>query len=142
MIFIWNLNSIIVGFLFGLVMAIGLGYISDELVTEMREESPNDELINSVLFYSLFKYLLPLLLVIGFALLIGPFFTWFYEQILLQESIFGLNPKLVYIGGFLLFSLLLDFAVFLTRTPYPLMKLIANSWMFLMFGLLIPVLVN
>lgn len=142
MIFIWNLNSIIVGFLFGLVMAIGLGYISDELVTEMREESPNDELINSVLFYSLFKYLLPLLLVIGFTLLIGPFFTWFYEQILLQESIFGLNPKLVYIGGFLLFSLLLDFAVFLTRTPYPLMKLIANSWMFLMFGLLIPVLVN
>ena len=142
MIFIWNLNSIIVGFLFGLVMAIGLNYISDELVTEMREESPDDEIINSVIFYNIFKYFLPLLLVIGFALLLGPFFTWFYKQVLLQESIFGLNPKLVYIGSFLLFSLLLDIAVILTRTPYPLLKLIANSWMFLTFGLLLPVLLN
>ena len=142
MIFIWNFDSIIVGFIFGIAMAIGLNYISDDLVTEMREESPDDEIINSVIFYNMFKYFIPLLLVIGFTLLIGPFFTWFYEQVLFQESIFDLDPKLVYIGSILLLSLLLDIAVILTRTPYPSLKLIANSWMFLTFGLLLPVLVN
>ncbi|MFX0015085.1 MAG: hypothetical protein ACFFB2_08180 [Promethearchaeota archaeon] len=142
MILIWNFQSIITGILFGIGLAGGLFFIAEPLVQNMQQEDPDDEFINSKMFMLLMKYLMPILIVIGSGLIIGPIFTWGYKQVLLQESILGFEPGLAFVLGVLVFSFVLDLLVFLTKTPFPFFKLIANTWMFLTLGLLLHLLLK
>ena len=57
MIFLWNIKTIFVGFLFGIGMALGLFLIAEKLIVEMQLDDPDDEFINS----DSFKYLLEII---------------------------------------------------------------------------------
>ena len=103
----------------------------------MREDDPDDEFINSEMFKLLMNYLMPIIIILGSGLIVGPLFTWGYEQILLQESILGMDPGFIFMIGVLIFSLVLDLAIYITKTPFPTCKLVANTWMFLTLGLLL-----
>jgi hypothetical protein len=137
MIFVWNFQSIIIGLLFGIGFSIIFFFIAEDLIHDMRQDDPNDEFINSEMFKLLMKYIMPIIIVLGSGLIVGPFFTWGYNQILLQESIFGMDPGFIFMISILSLSLLLNIAIFITKTPFPTFKLAANTWMFLTLGLLL-----
>ena len=138
--FIWNFVSVFVGLLFGLGFGIGLFFIADKLILEMQQDDPDSEFINSDGFKYLMKLIMPVCIVIGSVILIGPLFTWGYEYIQSFETILGLDPRTFYVVAILALSLLLDLAVFVTKTPFPIFKLVANTWMFLTLGLLLHLL--
>ena len=137
MILIWNFQSIIIGLLFGIGFSASFFFIAEDLILSMRQDDPNDEFINSEMFKMLMKYIMPIIIIFGSGLIVGPFFTWGYEQTLLQESILGMDPGFFFMISILIFSLVLDFAIFITKTPFPTFKLVANTWMFLTLGLLL-----
>lgn len=135
MIFLWNIKTIFVGFLFGIGMALGLFLIAEKLIVEMQLDDPDDEFINSDSFKYLMKYIMPLVIIIGSSIVIGPIFVWGYNYLMDSEVVLGLDSQIFYILAILAFSLILDIAVFASRTPFPLFKLAANTWMFLILGL-------
>ncbi len=137
MIFLWNIKSIIVGILFGVGLGGGFFLIAEQFIADIRLDDPNDEFINSEPFMLLMKYGAPLFILISSAILIGPLFAWINEQFILRDFIFGVNSGLAFILSVLLFSLFLDLAVLVTRTPFPIFKLLANTWMFIIFGVLL-----
>ena len=137
MVFIWNFISIFVGLLFGLGFGIGLFLIADKLILEMQQDDPDDEFINSDGFKYVMKLIMPIGIVIGSTVLIGPLFAGGYEYLQSFDVILGLDPKIFFVIAILAFSLLLDLAVFVTKTPFPIFKLVSNTWMFLTLGLLL-----
>ena len=139
MIFLWEIKPIIVGLLFGLGFGVGLFLIAEKLIVDMREDDPDDEFINSDGFIYLMKYIMPIAIILGSIVLIGPLFGWGYNHILTYEEILGLDPRIFYVLVLLAFSVILDLAVFISKTPFPLFKLAANTWMFLTLGLLLHV---
>ncbi|MFX1515402.1 MAG: hypothetical protein ACFFC6_03775 [Promethearchaeota archaeon] len=140
MVFIWNLISVFVGLLFGLGFGIGLFFIADNLIFEIQNDDPDDEFINSDAFEHLMKLIMPVGIVIGSTIFIGPLFAWGYEYIQNFETILGLDPRIFFVVAILAFSLILDLAVFITKTPFPIFKLVTNTWMFLTLGLLLHLL--
>ncbi len=136
----FNIQNIISGLLFGIVFGGGLFTIADELIASMRMESPDDESLNSEWFHLLMKYLMPIAIFTLSGILIGPLFGGILKYVNQQGLIFGLDPTLVYIGMIFTISMLLNVAVFLTKTPFPTWKLISNTWMFLSLGLLLSIL--
>lgn len=140
MVFIWNLISVFVGLLFGLGFGTGLFCIADNLILEMQNEDPDDEFINSDAFKHLMKLIMPVGIVIGSTIFIGPLFAWGYEYIQNFEAILGLDPRIFFVVAILAFSLVLDLAVFITKTPFPIFKLVTNTWMFVTLGLLLHLL--
>lgn len=136
MVFLWNFISIFIGLLFGIGFGLGMLLIADKLILEMQIYDPDDEFINSDSFKYLMKLVVPVGIVIGSTLLIGPLFTGGYDYLQSYEVILGLDPRIFFVIVILTLSLLLDFAVFVTKTPFPLFKLAANTWMFQTLGLL------
>ncbi|MFX0086782.1 MAG: hypothetical protein ACFFAU_14010 [Candidatus Hodarchaeota archaeon] len=137
MILIWNLESILTGIILGIGLAIGFIFITEDLIASMREEDPNEAFINSEYFTILMKSVIPLSMVFVSGFILGPLFSGIHEQFILQENIFGLNPTFVYIFVILALSILLDVAVFVTKTPFPIVKLFLNTWTFITLGLLL-----
>lgn len=137
MVFIWNSISIFVGLLFGLGFGIGMFLIADKLIVEMQGDDPDNEFINSDGFKYLMKLIMPAGIVIGSTILIGPLFAGGYEYLQNFEVILGLDPRTFFVVAILAISLLLDLAVFVSKTPFPIFKLAANTWMFLTLGLLL-----
>ncbi|MFX0205674.1 MAG: hypothetical protein ACFFDT_06770 [Candidatus Hodarchaeota archaeon] len=140
MVFIWNFISVFVGLLFGIGFGIGLFLIADKLILEIRDDDPNNEFINSDGFKYVMKLMMPIGIVIGSSILIGPLFAWGYEYLQNFEAIIGLDPRIFFVIAILAFSFLLDLAVFVTKTPFPIFKLATNTWMFLTLGLLLHLL--
>jgi hypothetical protein len=128
------------GLLFGLGFGIGLFLIADKLILEMQEDDPDNELINSDGFKYLMKLIMPIGIVIGSTILIGPLFTWGYEYLKNFDVILGLDPTIFFVAAILALSLLLDLAVIVTKTPFPIFKLVSNTWMFLTLGLFLHLL--
>ncbi|MHA1227367.1 MAG: hypothetical protein ACTSR2_14935 [Candidatus Hodarchaeales archaeon] len=134
---IFSVQAIFSGVLFGLLVGGGLFIISDEIVLSVRKDNPDEEFINSQAFVMLLKYFAPIGIVLGAGLIVGPIFAGIRSQFLLKETIFGSEPALAYIVTIFILAMTLNVAVLITKTPYPLFKLISNTWMFITLGLIL-----
>ena len=136
MVLLWNVQSIIIGFIFGLGVGIGFFFIAGDLITEARENDPDNVFTNSIFFDFLMKYFCPAIIVISLTFMLGPLFVGGYSYLKEQEIIFNLDPKLVYIVGVLIITLLLDVIIIVTKISYPEYRIYSNIWMFITLGIL------
>ncbi|TXT53757.1 MAG: membrane protein of unknown function [Candidatus Thorarchaeota archaeon] len=140
MVLVFNTNSLVAGLAWGLVIALVFSLIADGMIADMRADEPDDEFLNSETASMLFKFGIPIFMVVFGLLLIGPIAGFIFQTMTAQATILGLDSKVAYWLLALVISLLLDVAVFVTGTPYPMEKIIMNTWTFVSLGLLLSLL--
>ncbi|MBD3404863.1 MAG: hypothetical protein GF411_01855 [Candidatus Lokiarchaeota archaeon] len=140
MVLVFKTNTLIAGLAWGLVIALIFSFMADGMIADMRADEPDDEFLNSENARLLFKFGIPIFMIVFGLLLIGPIAGFIYQTMTAQTTILGIDSKLAYWALALVISLLLDIAVFVTGTPYPVEKLVMNTWTFLSLGILLSLL--
>lgn len=140
MVIIWSLKAALSGLLFGFVFATGMFLIAEKLVASMLEDEPNDEFLNSEIALPLFKYGIPVMILFGSIVVVGPVFAVLRESVISKESFFGLQAETAWLVAVFVFAMFLNVLVFVTRTPFPWVKVVANTNVFVSFGLLLHLL--
>ena len=140
MVSLWNVESIQISLVFGIGVAIGWFFIAGDVITEARENDPDNVFQNTKIFEYLMTFFVPIVIALATTLIVGPVFIAGYSYLKTQEIIFNLNPKLVYIVLVLIIALILDVVIIVSKITFPEYRIHSNTWMFLTLGVL-PILI-
>ena len=133
----FNITTILAGLALGVGASLIVAFISDPLLEVIRADAPDNEILNAEAFTLFMKYGLPVIITVFSVLIIGPFFGGINEFFMNHETILGQSPRLMYILVVLAFTLLVEYGIIVTGTPFQLEKIVGTAWMFVVLGLMI-----
>ncbi|MFW9843154.1 MAG: hypothetical protein ACFFEV_01115 [Candidatus Thorarchaeota archaeon] len=137
MILKFNTITLLAGLLLGVGASLIVAFITDPLLEIIRADAPDNAILNSEGFTLFMKYGLPVIITIFSILVIGPFFGGINEFFMNHETILGQSPRVMYILSVLIFTLLVEFLIIVTGTPFQIEKIVGTAWMFIVLGLMI-----